>query len=81
MTTTATRIAESVKSVEQAHIPQLVTLQVLAKRWDLPISWLFHHTRAGASDPLPVVRLGKYVRVDLADPRLADWLNRRRTGR
>jgi len=68
------------KPAEQ-HIPQLGTLQELAKRWSVPVSWLQHYTRSGVADPLPCVRLGKYVRIDMNDPVLAAWLNRRRTGR
>jgi|GEM_PF-3602191 len=81
MTAAAARITEMVKSAAEQHIPQLVTLEVLAKRWNIAITWLQHYTRAGVADPLPVIRLGKYVRVDLADPALAAWLNRRRSGR
>jgi hypothetical protein len=76
---TGARLTE-LKTAAQ-HIPQLVTLKVLAERWSLPLSWLHHSTRNGAVDPLPIVRLGRYCRVDLADPALAQWLNRRRVGR
>jgi hypothetical protein len=79
MTAAAARITEMMKP--EQRIPQLGTLQELAKLWAVPVSWLCHHTRASASDPLPIVRLGRYVRVDLNDPELLRWLNRRRTGR
>jgi len=81
MTATA-RITEMLKpAAEPQRIPKLETLQVLAKHWNVGVTWLQHYTRSGVADPLPCVRLGKYVRIDLADPKLADWLNRRRTGR
>jgi hypothetical protein len=64
----------------QTHVPKLVDLAELARLWSLPKTWLQHSTRAGAVDPLPVVRFGKYVRIDLADPRLAAWLTRRKAG-
>ena len=65
----------------QPHIPKLVDLAALAELWSLPKTWLHHATRTGAADPLPCIRLGKYVRVDLEDPRLAAWLSRRKVGR
>jgi hypothetical protein len=60
------------------HVPKLVDLAELARLWSLPKTWLQHHTRAGAADPLPCIRFGKYVRIDLEDPRLAAWLARRK---
>jgi hypothetical protein len=60
------------------YIPQLVTLDELAERWHLPITWLRENCRSRCGDPLPVFRLGRYVRVDLNDPRLAQWLRQRR---
>jgi hypothetical protein len=69
-----------VEPAPQPHVPKLVDLGELAKLWNLPKTWLHHATRAGAADPLPCVRLGKYVRVDLGDPRLAAWLSRRKAG-
>jgi len=65
----------------QSHVPKLVDLGELAALWSVPKTWLQHSTRNGAEDPLPAIRLGKYVRVDLADPRLAAWLSRRKVGR
>ena len=62
----------------QKPIPELVTLEELAERWALPLSWLRETCRSRCSDPLPCVRFGRYVRVDLADPALVEWLNRRR---
>jgi hypothetical protein len=59
-------------------IPKLVALEELAKLWTLPLSWLREACRSRCSDPLPCVRLGRYVRVDLADPALVEWINRRR---
>ena len=62
----------------QKSIPHLAALEELAERWALPLSWLREACRSRCADPLPCVRLGRYVRVDLADPHLLAWLNRRR---
>jgi hypothetical protein len=63
-----------------ANVPQLVSLQELAKIWELPYSWLKEACRSRCADPLPTFKMGRYHRVDLADPSLAAWLARRRVG-
>ena len=63
---------------EAAHVPQLVSLEELAERWHLPLTWLREACRSRCADPLPVYRCGRYVPVDLNDSALAQWLNRRR---
>jgi hypothetical protein len=60
------------------RIPQLVTLEDLAERWTVPLTWLRENTRSRCSDPLPCFRMGRYVRIDIQDPALLEWLNRRR---
>jgi hypothetical protein len=56
----------------------LLTPQQLAERLAVPPSWVREKTRERArvrdKDPLPVVRLGKYVRFDWEAVRA--WLNR-----
>jgi hypothetical protein len=49
----------------------------LAKRWSLPESWIREQTRSLATDPLPCVRFGKYVRFFWDSPDLKQWLARR----
>ena len=38
----------------------------LAAYLNVPVSWVYERTRPAAKDPLPVERVGKYVRFDLA---------------
>jgi hypothetical protein len=70
-------------SVAKPHtvpaMPQeVIDVPELAKRWRVPQKWIFNHTRQGyASDPIPHVKLGRYVRFDWHDPRLAAWWARR----
>lgn len=76
-----TAISEMRKPLEPAlGVPQLVTLEELAKRWALPITWLRESCRSRCADPLPIFRCGRYCRVDLNDPALRSWIERRRTG-
>ena len=51
----------------------------LAKRWHVPESWVREQTRNRAADPLPCVRLGRYVRFEWDSPRLVAWWAKRRT--
>jgi len=50
----------------------------LAQRWRVPASWVREQTRQRASDPLPCVRLGRYVRFEWGSPKLAQWWEKRR---
>jgi excisionase family DNA binding protein len=59
----------------------LLTSEELAQRLSVPPTWVREKTRERArlrdSDPLPVVRLGKYVRFD---PEAVDaWIARQST--
>jgi len=51
----------------------------LAQRWRVPASWIREQTRARATDPLPCIRLGKYVRFEWGSPALFDWWNKHRS--
>ena len=48
----------------------------LSKRWNLPESWIREQTRSRATDPLPCLRFGKYVRFAWGSSELTQWLNR-----
>jgi hypothetical protein len=51
----------------------------LAERWHVPVSWVREQTRSRAADPLPCVRLGRYVRFEWESPKLTAWWGKRRT--
>jgi hypothetical protein len=59
---------------------EIIDLPELAERWKVPVTWLHHQTRTAAEDPLPVLRFGKFIRVEWGSPHLLDWLARRRSG-
>jgi hypothetical protein len=63
---------------QPSTVPRLVSLQQLAELWQMPYSWLKEACRSRCADPLPRFQFGRYPRVDLNDPALAAWLNRRR---
>lgn len=51
----------------------------LARRWRVPVSWIREQTRGRAADPLPCVRLGRYVRFEWRSPKLIEWWASHRT--
>lgn len=42
---------------------ELITATELAKRLNVPVSWIYRRTRLG-QEAIPHVRIGKYVRFD-----------------
>jgi predicted DNA-binding transcriptional regulator AlpA len=79
----AYKAAKSSDSVRQVEKPLsagavLLTPQQLSERLSVPVSWIREKTRERArtrdEDPLPVVRLGKYVRFRWSD--IEAWLQR-----
>lgn len=48
---------------------ELLTVDELAVMLKVPKGWVYEHTRRGCRDPLPCVRLGKYLRFSAADIR------------
>jgi hypothetical protein len=57
---------------------EIVDASELARRLSVPKSWILEQTRSRAEDPIPCLRLGKYVRFEWGCPALAKWLERRR---
>lgn len=45
----------------------LLTVHEVAEILKVPVSWVYEHTRRECCDPLPYVKLGKYLRFSTAD--------------
>ena len=58
---------------------ELLTAEELAERLRVPASWVREQTRSRAleGDPLPHLRLGRYVRFRWGSQELEAWLRRR----
>jgi hypothetical protein len=58
---------------------ELLTAEELADRLRVPTSWVREQTRSRSleGDPLPHLRLGRYVRFQWGSPELERWLRRR----
>jgi hypothetical protein len=63
---------------DQQPVAILLTPAQLAQRLAVPVTWIREKTRERArvrdADPLPTVRLGKYVRFDWGQ--ITAWLER-----
>ena len=57
---------------------ELIDSPELAKRLNLPESWVREYTRARVRDPIPHVRFGRYVRFEWPSPELAEWIAKHR---
>jgi len=58
---------------------ELITAEQLAKKLNVPVSWVRDQTRARAScgDMIPHLRFGKYIRFAWGSPELTGWIQRR----
>jgi hypothetical protein len=61
------------------RLSEVIDATELARRWNLPVSWIREQTRSRAGDPLPCIHFGRYVRFEWGSPQLAAWFERRRT--
>jgi hypothetical protein len=58
---------------------ELLTAEEIAERLRVPASWIREQTRSRSleNDPLPHLRLGRYIRFQWGSPELEAWLQRR----
>jgi hypothetical protein len=59
---------------------EVLIAEELAARWRVPESWVREQTRSRCMDPIPHVRLGRYVRFSWNSPELNDWWERHQVG-
>ena len=57
---------------------EIIDSKELARRWNLPESWVRDHVGSLIKDPIPCVRFGRYVRFQWQSPELLQWLDRRK---
>ncbi len=58
---------------------ELIDAGEIAKRWNIPESWVRDNVRERAADPIPHVKMGHYVRFEWDLPQLHAWFDRRRS--
>ena len=59
------------------HCQEIITAQELAKRWGLPVTWIYAQTRSRIKDAIPHLRFGKYIKFAWDSPELEAWFQRR----
>lgn len=57
---------------------ELINARELARRLDVPITFVYARTRTKTSEVIPHLKLGKYVRFDPS--RVSEWLAKRERG-
>jgi len=55
----------------------LLTPDELAQRWKVPVSWVRTNIQSRCEDPIPCIRLGRYVKFQWDSPHLLSWWRRR----
>ena len=66
------------RTADRMSFYEVIDATELAFRWRIPKSWILEQTRSRASDPIPCVRLGRYVRFEWESPSLVRWWEKRR---
>jgi len=59
---------------ETVAIDDLLTVDELAEKLKLRVSWVYARTRERGPDTIPVLRCGKYLRFSY--PSVLEWLRR-----
>lgn len=60
--------------MEVFQMNELLTINELAARLKVNLSWLYSKTRIKGKDSIPVYRLGKYLRF--REDEVMDWIQR-----
>jgi excisionase family DNA binding protein len=68
-TLSTTTDKQVIPALESSSDDGLLTVHDAARFLNVPVSWVYEHTRKNCIDPLPFVKLGKYLRFDGADLR------------
>lgn len=57
---------------------EIIDARELARRWAVPEGWIRRHSWDCQSDPIPHVKLGKWVRYEWNSAALGRWFSERR---
>lgn len=71
---------ENKSSVSGPPFYEVIGSEELAARLAVPASWVRDQVRGRAIDPIPCLRLGRYVRFQWGSPELEAWIQRRKSG-
>jgi len=76
-------IIEPLNSVSEAmgSSVEIIDSKELARRFRLPESWVRDRVRSRCDDPLPHVKVGRYVRFEWGSRELVEWWARHRVSK
>ena len=57
---------------------EIIDSAELARRWNVPETWIREYTRCRTQNTIPHIRLGRYVRFAWGSSDLDHWLQQRR---
>jgi excisionase family DNA binding protein len=57
---------------------ELLTIQEMAKRLKVPVSWLYARTRQSGPGTIPRIKVGKYLRFRIDE--VMEWLLKQNEG-
>jgi len=60
------------KHVKDIFMTNMLTVDKLAVKLNVPKSWIYDRTRKGGPDPIPFYKIGNYVRFSL--PEVVEYL-------
>lgn len=78
--TPSTQPTESAQGVYAVFQYDSLNCAQLGAKLNMPETWVREHVRERVADPIPHLKLGKYVRFAWGSPELAAWLERRMVG-
>jgi excisionase family DNA binding protein len=58
----------------EVSMSELLTIQEMAERLKVPVSWLYARTRQTGPGTIPRIKVGKYLRFEEA--KVMEWLER-----
>jgi len=68
-------------SIPQNQTSELIDTDELARRLNLPASWIRSHCRARTTDEVPHHTFGRWIRFDWNSPKLQQWIRAHEDGR
>ena len=69
---------ECAATIKKEMTVEIIDSRELARRWNLPESWIRDNVRRRSTDVIPHMRFGRYVRFEFGSEELQKWLRRRK---
>ena len=60
---------------------EVIDSKELARRLVLPESWVRDHVRGRCDDPIPHIKVGRYIRFEWGSRELVEWWSRHRVSK